>query len=78
MTIDQVKKIQADLGLGKLHVVYIDPNSGFWMAHTDDERGSGIDLEECLFHELMCEQPYVSIAGYYTIREDGWIRAISF
>ncbi len=49
-TIEDAKRVQRDLGLSEVHVVYVDPDEGFVLAHTDAERASGMDLRDCRFH----------------------------
>ena len=53
-TIEDAKRVQSDLGLGRAHVYYVEGN-GFVLAHTDDERARGADLEACLVHRNLCE-----------------------
>jgi hypothetical protein len=47
-SIDEAKALQSDLGLKDTHVVWLD-ESGFTMAHTDEERAT-INLEDCELH----------------------------
>lgn len=37
-TIEDAKRVQQDLGLRDVHVVYFDLDEGWVMAHTDAER----------------------------------------
>ncbi len=49
-TIDDVRRVQANLGLGEFHVVYLDLDEGWSMAHTDAERAMRMDLCTCDVH----------------------------
>lgn len=65
MEIEDAKRVQRDLGLGAVHVFYIE-ESGFVMAHTDAERASGMDLRDCEVHEILAD------AGDLWARPYGW------
>lgn len=52
-TIEDAKRAQRDLDLGTVHIVYIDPDEGFVMAHTDAERASGMSLLDCEIHKWL-------------------------
>ena len=78
-TIEDAKRVQRDLNLGDRHVVYIDPEDGFVLAHTDAERAEGIDLTKCPFHYWLCVlgkdpswAPYVGnfpqVPGWYEMK----------
>lgn len=67
-TIEDAKVLQKALGLTDRHLVWIG-SEGWVIAHTDDERESGEDLEECWLHRAMEayeEQPPVKV-GYYVV-----------
>jgi hypothetical protein len=49
-TVEDVKRVQADLGLRDTHVAWVDLDEGFSIAHTDSERESGMDLHDCKIH----------------------------
>lgn len=50
-TVEDAKRVQRDLGLTGVHVVYLD-GTGFVLAHTDAERAVQlmVSLWECRFH----------------------------
>lgn len=52
MTIDDLKEIQAELDMTDVHFVWLDED-GFVIAHTDDERKSGMDLHDCPLHQWL-------------------------
>ena len=52
MSIDALKTIQRDSGLGDSHVVHLGTH-GFTIAHTDDERASDEPLHECGLHRWL-------------------------
>jgi hypothetical protein len=49
-TVSQARKVQSDLGLSNVHVAWFDPELGFSLAHSQEERDMGTDLHECLIH----------------------------
>lgn len=57
MTIRKLKKIQREAGLGDVHLLWSDEHR-FVIAHTDEERASGMDLEECPVHQFMVSLPH--------------------
>ncbi len=75
-TIEDAKRVQRDLGLGEFHVVYIDLDEGFAMAHTDAERASGMDLTECQFHywlsKLGVDESWLPFVGSGRFTDPGW------
>lgn len=54
VSIDDLKAIQRERGLGEVHVVDLSVRR-FAIAHTDDERASGHPLEECDLHRWLME-----------------------
>lgn len=54
ITIDGLKRLQRDAGLGNLHLVWLGPEH-FNLAHTDAERASGKPLEGCALHRCLAE-----------------------
>ena len=52
-TIEDARRVQRDLKLTDRHVVYIDPEQGWVMAHTDAERASGMNLRDCIYHRWL-------------------------
>lgn len=75
MEIEDAKRVQRDLGLGEVHVIYIDLDEGFVMAHTDAERASGMDLRDCHYHYWLGKLDDLDWVSYlWNIRESGWYR----
>jgi hypothetical protein len=66
-SIEELKAIQTVYGWGDRHIVWVGPLR-FVMAHTDAERASGMDLEDCAVHYWFshAERPPMKI-GYYTV-----------
>lgn len=65
-TIEDVKALQRRAKCTDYHVVWFDEEQ-FVIAHTDEERASLSDLEDCPLHEklsLLTEMP-VTKPGYY-------------
>lgn len=52
-TIYDARRVQRDFKLTGAHVLWYDPAEGFSMAHTDDERASGIPLTDCKIHRWL-------------------------
>lgn len=50
--IETVKAIQKRNNLGGVHVVWLGED-GFVLAHTDEERASGMNLEDCEVHKYL-------------------------
>jgi hypothetical protein len=75
VTVEEVRRVQKVLGLLDTHLVYVDAEEGFWMAHTQQERESVPDLHECRIHRYLCREPIV-VTGWYIIEEDGSIGRI--
>jgi hypothetical protein len=72
-TIEDAKRVQRDLGLGEVHVAYIDLDEGFVIAHTDAERESGMDLHDCRYHYWLCKLDEPEWLPYiWDISESGW------
>lgn len=71
MTIDEVKKIQADLGLKEVHVAHVDAE-GYAIAHTDTERASGMDLYDCHVHWYLLDYGEEFLPGLYTYNGIDW------
>jgi hypothetical protein len=73
-TVEDAKRVQRDLGLGDVHVVYIDDEWGFSLAHTDAERASGTSLWDCQYHRwlfaLMDDGAWGPYVGNFP--ENGW------
>jgi hypothetical protein len=69
-TITLAKEIQNSLGLRGAHIVWIGKD-GFTMAHTDSERASGVDLEQCLLHRALSKLDSRLIRSGYDI---GWYK----
>jgi hypothetical protein len=57
VTIEELKKIQADNNLCDFHLVHTD-DERFTIAHTDAERATGQPLEECPVHQYMLALPH--------------------
>jgi hypothetical protein len=76
-TVEDAKRVQRDFKLGDCHVVYIDPASGggFAMAHTDEERGSGVSLWDCEIHRWLAEEAPGFIECCFP--QAGWYRVES-
>lgn len=52
-TVEDAVRVQRDLKLGHVHVVYFDPDEGYFvLAHTNVERGNQLafSLEQCVVH----------------------------
>jgi hypothetical protein len=51
-TVEDAKRVQADLGLQDVHVAWFDLDEGFVLAHTDAERALQAlsPLAECDIH----------------------------
>ena len=60
---------QYELGLGDVHLVHIGENN-WWLAHTEEERASDDNLEECPFHTSLLRdiEPPVQ-PGIYVLRQ---------
>lgn len=70
-SIEELKAIQSAHEWGDRHVVWVGAER-FVMAHTDAERASGMDLEECPFHCWLSHQDRPPLrTGYYTV-EGQW------
>lgn len=73
-TIEELKQIQSDRGL-ECHVVFLG-DTGFVVAHTDEERAELKDLRDCKLHQWLVgrsEAPHPP--GYYRVerhRADGY------
>ncbi len=70
-TIALAKEIQADLELQIFHLIWIGED-GFTIAHTDKERNSGMNLEDCEVHisaqdwgDLQWETGWYIVYGYF-------------
>jgi hypothetical protein len=76
-TVEDAKRVQRDFNLGDFHVVYSGPVNGwgFVMAHTDEERGSGVNLWNCMIHRWLAE----SVPGFIEccFPQAGWYRVES-
>lgn len=70
-SIAEVKELQRSLRISD-HLVYLD-DEGFTIAHTDFERRTLSDLEECPLHQWLweCEDMPVAESGYYTAFPQG-------
>ena len=65
-SIEDLKRIQRELNLCDVHVVWIGPLH-FVIAHTDEERAT-IDLEDCELHNTLLQfDPGDIIEGYYKV-----------
>jgi hypothetical protein len=80
VTVDDLKRVQADRGLTDVHVVELRA-TGFTIAHTDAERAiAGQDpakpLEDCAFHRALANaggppvQPGLYTAERHVADED--------
>ena len=61
-TVEDAKQVQRDLGLGSVHVAYVDPDEGFVLAHTNLGRSltaQGYELEWCEIHSWLALKPQV-------------------
>ncbi len=72
-TIEDAKRVQRDLSLGEFHVIYLDLDEGWVMAHTDAERATGMDLTTCDVHEWASECG--EFLGQYlpALTDQGWL-----
>lgn len=78
-TIMDARRVQSDLSLGEVHVVYYDPGDGFVMAHTDAERASHMDLTTCRYHYWLCKAQDPDWTDYlWDFPEAGWYRLNSY
>lgn len=60
---------QYELGLGDKHLVHIGEHN-FWLAHTDEERASDMDLETCPFHTSLLPDIAPPVTpGIYVLRQ---------
>lgn len=74
-SIEDLKKIQADESLLDVHVVYLS-EARFVIAHTDNERKSGMDLQHCKLHQWLVNSdfpPMLDEEGYYVVDNLDWI-----
>lgn len=80
-TIEDARRVQRDLGLGNVHVAYVDPDEGFVLAHTALGRSlisQGYPLEWCEIHSWLAREPS-GLLGYVEMWGDcfplaGWYR----
>jgi hypothetical protein len=52
-TVEDAVRVQRDLHLGRTHVAYVDLADGMVLAHTDRERASDRNLEDCEVHQWL-------------------------
>lgn len=55
LSIDTLKLVQRDLNLGSVHLAHVG-NTGFVIAHTDEERADDDALTNCALHRWMLGQ----------------------
>lgn len=69
-TIEDARRVQRDLKLTDRHVVYIDLEHGFAIAHSQDERDQGDDLTQCVVHKWLAYDVYGMLECCFT--DSGW------
>ena len=77
-TIEDLKELQRSLDTLDKHIVYLG-ETRFVIAHTDFERNSGMDLEDCDLHQdlLESDSPEEDMIGYWVVDEafnSSWTR----
>lgn len=66
MTIKELVALQAERELGDRHLIELR-GDGFTIAHTDEERASGMLLTDCPLHQWLLEQSEAPMPhGIYT------------
>jgi len=70
--ISELRVLQDERGLNDTHIIWLGPDR-FTIAHTDEERASGMDLEECDLHMAALGMPDVleQNRGVYTAQRAG-------
>lgn len=64
VSIEQLKHLQKDANLEHTHLIYLSEDR-FTIAHTDEERASGMNLEECSLHQTLLNEDGPFDLGYF-------------